>query len=148
MRVSFVICLIATAHTVQGQSRFDLSPEALAYCLDQSDSLLRLDEHITALTDKRGKLSAVQRDIRLQLGSLRDTARVDTNVAVKYRAIELDGAKVAKLTAEAAQQLDAALRNRQNAGQDYESRCVGRSYNADDLIAAEQLRSSSNPSPD
>ena len=56
-------------------------------------------------------------------------------------------AKVAKLTAEAAQQLDAALRNRQNAGQDFAIRCVGRSYNADDLIAAEQLRSSSNPSP-
>lgn len=140
MRISIALVIFLMFSPVWAQTEYDLSPEALAFCLDQSGELTRVDLEIEHLTDRRQELGAIGQEFQLRLRTLRDTARVDARVATQYRALQLERARLAKAQDEAALQLDENLLQRQDIGRNFERICVGRSYSADDLAEAEKMR--------
>lgn len=140
MRLICLTCLICLVGLHGKAEPFDLSPEALAFCLDQSATIERLDVEISALTDRKKALRRPMEETRLRLTTLRQTALIDEKVATRYRALALEWDRIVRAYREADRSLTETLSQRLDAGRVFESHCAGRSYTPDTLKEAEALR--------
>ncbi len=124
----------------EGAARPRLTAEALASCLDQSETIDRIDETLSVMTARDRMLHRATTELALQIATLRDTARVDAAANTQRIAlqVEIRAAKAAREELEAAR--IAALTERRIVLSSYNRFCSGYSYTAAELQRANALR--------